>query len=157
MRQTCTESLQSCQCSSFKKSLPATESNIADSPCRANETKPISVVVTAGVDALSTRAVLVVLGAILEADVPQGSDHYTVNPNGTITVDYIQTDGIALQKVNVREIHSFDDDCQITGITGYIRGNIEAFLGNVNIPKLLDQMTPGVSLGALVAMSLGTL
>lgn len=108
-------------------------------------------------DALSTRAVLVVLGAILEADVPQGSDHYTVNPNGTITVDYIQTDGIALQKVDVREIHSFNDNCQITGITGYIRGNIEAFLGDVNIPKLLDQIVPGASLGTVVSMLLGTL
>lgn len=133
------------------------ECNLADLLRRANETKPISLVVPAGVDALSTRAVLVVLGAILEADVPKGSDHYTVNPNGTITVDYIQTDGIALQKVDVREIHSFNDDCQITGITGYIRGNIEAFLGNVNVPKLLDQITPGVPLGTLVARLLGTL
>ncbi|CEJ87756.1 hypothetical protein VHEMI04505 [[Torrubiella] hemipterigena] len=104
-----------------------------------NETKPVSVFVPAGVDALTTRAVLVSLGTLLEAGVPQGSDHYSVNPNGTVTVDYIQTDGIALQKVDVREIHSFNSDCQITGITGYVRGNVEAFLGDLNIPKLFSE------------------
>lgn len=88
---------------------------------------------------------------------PEGSDHYMVNPNGTVTVDYIQTDGVALQRVDVREIHSFDDSCQITGITGYVRGNVEAFTGNLNLFNIINQLTPGVDLGTAIATILTSL
>lgn len=92
----------------------------------------------AGVDATTTRAVLVGLGIVLDAGVPQGSDRYTVNGNGSVTVDYIQTDGIALQKVDVREIHSFDEQsCEISGIVGYVRGSLEAFTGSLNVVDLI--------------------
>lgn len=128
-----------------------------DASCSPNETKPISVFVPAGVNAFTTRAVLLILGRVLDAGVPEGSDHYTVNDNGTVTVDYIQTDGVALQRVDVREIHSFNAACQITGITGYVRGNVEAFLGNLNLPNILDQLSGGANLGSAVASILGTL
>lgn len=84
---------------------------------------------------------MVSLGTVLEAGVPEGSDHYTVNKNGSITVDYIQTDGIALQRVDVREVHSFNDDsCEITGIDGYVRGNVEAFTGGLNVPSIINRL-----------------
>lgn len=66
-----------------------------------------------------------------------------VNSNGTVTVDYIQTDGIALQEVDVREIHSFNTACQITGIIGYVRGNLEEFTGGFNIPQLIKSIQSG--------------
>lgn len=96
--------------------------------------------VPAGVDAITTRAVLVGLGNALDAGVPKGSDHYTANKNGSVTVDYIQTDGIALQKVDVREIHSFDEQtCEISGIVGYVRGSLEAFTGSTNVVDLIKE------------------
>lgn len=92
----------------------------------------------AGVDATTTRVILVGLGKALDADVPRGSDHYMVNPNGTVTVDYIQTDRPALQEVDVREVHTFDPKtCEILGIDGYVRGNVEDFTGDFNVYSVL--------------------
>lgn len=127
-----------------------------DAGLSPNETKPISIFVPAGFNALTTRALLLVLGVVLDAGVPDGSDRYTVNSNGTVTVDYTQTDGLARQTVDVREIHSFNStNCQIIGITGFVRGNLEAFLGILNIPAFIDNLTGELSLGSLVAALLG--
>ena len=109
----------------------------------------------AGVNRPTTVGVLVGLGTFLQAGVPQGSDHYQVNHNGTVTVDYIQTDGVVLQEVDVREIHSFDEAaCQITGITGYVRGSLEAFTGGLNTQTIINQILSGQSIASVVS-SLG--
>ncbi|CAK1356771.1 uncharacterized protein RHO25_009047 [Cercospora beticola] len=81
--------------------------------------------VNVGFTADTVRAELVALGTILDADVPGGPDNgatFTVNQNGTVTVDFVQTDRIALPRVDVREIHSFNEQCEITKILGYVRG-----------------------------------
>lgn len=108
---------------------------------RPNETNPTSVFVPAGVNAVTTRIILVGLGTALDADVPRGSDSYTVNPNGTVTVDYIQTDRPALQTVDVREIHTFDPKtCEILGVNGYVRGSVEDFTGDFNVYSVIGKL-----------------
>ncbi|PPJ53942.1 hypothetical protein CBER1_05824 [Cercospora berteroae] len=83
--------------------------------------------VNVGFTADTVRAELVALGTILDADVPGGPDNgatFTVNRNGSVTKDFVQTNRIALPRVDVREIHSFNEQtCQITKILGYVRGN----------------------------------
>jgi hypothetical protein len=81
-----------------------------------------------GVTAETIRKELVVLATALDAGVPQGSDQYTVSSNDTVTVDYIQTDRLALPRVNVREVHSFDvSSCRIAKIVGYVHGPLTLF------------------------------
>lgn len=46
--------------------------------------------VNVGFTAETVRAELVLLATLLDADVPQGSDSYIVNANGTVTSDFIQ-------------------------------------------------------------------
>lgn len=94
---------------------------------RPDEANAVAVPVNVGVTAETVRSELVVLATALNAGVPEGSDHYTVNPNNTVTVDYIQTNRIALPRVNVREIHSIDTStCQISKIVGYVHGPLTA-------------------------------
>ncbi|KAK4499754.1 hypothetical protein PRZ48_007940 [Zasmidium cellare] len=80
--------------------------------------------INVGITADTVRGELVALATILNAGVPQGSDSYIVNPNGTVTSDFIQTDRVALPSEQVREIHEFNDACQITKITGYVHGKL---------------------------------
>lgn len=47
---------------------------------------PVNVGVTAG----TVRLELVTLATVLNAGVPQGSDSYINNANGSVTVDYLQ-------------------------------------------------------------------
>lgn len=71
------------------------------------------------------RVELVGLATALLAEAPQSSIHFTVNNNGSVTCDYIQLDHVGvLPSVNVREIHDFNADCQITNILGYVHGNL---------------------------------
>lgn len=87
-----------------------------------------------GVTAGTVRAELVALATALNADVPQGSDSYQVNANNTVTVDYIQTNRIALPRVNVREIHSIDvATCRISKIVGYVQGPLTAITGGIDL------------------------
>lgn len=46
--------------------------------------------INVGVTAETVRLELVALATALNADVPQGSDSYIVNNNGTVTSDFIQ-------------------------------------------------------------------
>lgn len=46
--------------------------------------------VNVGFTAETVRAELVLLATLLNAGVPQGSDSYIVNSNGTVTSDFIQ-------------------------------------------------------------------
>ena len=46
--------------------------------------------VNVGVTATTVRLELVGLATVLDAGVPQGSDSYIVNSNGTVTSDFIQ-------------------------------------------------------------------
>lgn len=77
---------------------------------------------------------LVVLATVLNADVPQGSDSYTVNANGSVTVDYIQTNRIALPQVDVREVHTFDlATCRTERIVGFVFGPLTSFTGGIEL------------------------
>jgi hypothetical protein len=76
----------------------------------------------------------VALATALKASVPAGSEHYTVNSNSTVTVDYIQTNQIALPRVTVREIHSIDPaTCRISKIVGYVHGPLTAITGGLEL------------------------
>lgn len=46
--------------------------------------------INTGVTADTVRAELVLLATVLDAGVPEGSDSYIVNQNGTVTADFIQ-------------------------------------------------------------------
>ncbi|KAF2207251.1 hypothetical protein CERZMDRAFT_102536 [Cercospora zeae-maydis SCOH1-5] len=87
----------------------------------------VAVPVNVGFTADTVRAELVALATVLDADVPGGPDDgavFTVNGNGTVTVDFVQTNRIVLPRVDVREIHSFNENCEITKILGFVRGNL---------------------------------
>ncbi|KAM3425770.1 hypothetical protein BST61_g7700 [Cercospora zeina] len=87
----------------------------------------VGVPANVGFTAETVRAELVALATALDADVPGGPDDgavFTVNGNGTVTVDFVQTDRIVLPRVDVREIHAFNERCEITKILGFVRGNV---------------------------------
>jgi hypothetical protein len=42
----------------------------------------------------------------------------------------MQTDNIALPYVHVREIHEFNDACEITSILGYVHGDASNITGS---------------------------
>ncbi|KAK4621922.1 hypothetical protein CLAFUW4_06591 [Fulvia fulva] len=80
---------------------------------------------------------LVGLATVLDAGVPEGSDSYIVNSNGTVTSDFIQTDRLVLQAVHVREIHEFDEStCRISKILGYVNGSLLGREAGFGIPPL---------------------
>ncbi|KAI1357764.1 hypothetical protein F5Y08DRAFT_323443 [Xylaria arbuscula] len=81
--------------------------------------------INVGLTADTVRTELVILGAVLNANVPAHSVHYINNSNGSVTVDFIQIDSNVLPHEQVREIHEFDQrSCQITKITGYVHGPV---------------------------------
>jgi len=122
-----------------------------DAPFRPAEANTAVVPANVGVTASSVRALLVVLATVLDADVPQGSDNYLVNANNTVTVDFIQTNRIALPEVQVREIHSFDPHtCQITKIVGYVNGPVTAVTGGLDLPSILQGLLAGLTVDGIL-------
>lgn len=89
----------------------------------SNEIEAASIPVTVGITAETLRLELVLLATALNAGVPMGSDNYTSNANRTVTVDSVQTDDLALQRVKVREIRSLDKKvCEISSIVEFVVG-----------------------------------
>lgn len=85
-----------------------------------------------GTTASTIGTELVAPATALNADVPQGSDSYRVNANGTVTVDYVQINRIALPKVDARGVHNFNlASHRISRIVGYVNGPLTAVTGGI--------------------------
>ncbi|KAK5696074.1 hypothetical protein LTR97_008494 [Elasticomyces elasticus] len=107
--------------------------------------------VNVGVTADTVRAELVILATAINAGVPVGSDKYQVNSNNTVTVDYVQTDVIALPRSQVREIHTIDPStCQISNILGYVHGALTVVTAGLNLTEVLDDLKAGESVGQVL-------
>lgn len=118
---------------------------------RPNELNAATVPINVGVTADTVRTELVVLATALNAGVPQGSDSYTCNANGTVTVDYVQTDVVALPRSQVREIHSFDDEaCQISNIIGYVHGALTGVTAGLNLTQVMGELQAGETVGRVL-------
>ena len=119
---------------------------------RPSEADNLAIPVNVGITAETVRQELVVLAIALNAGVPQGSDHYLVNANGTVTVDYIQTNNIALPVVNVREIHSIDvATCKIEKIVGYVHGPLTAVTAGLDLGAVAAELAGGETVGQVLA------
>ncbi|EMC95532.1 hypothetical protein BAUCODRAFT_492943 [Baudoinia panamericana UAMH 10762] len=120
-----------------------------DSP---NEANAVTVPVNAGVTADTVRQELVILATVMNAGVPQGFDKYMCNANGTVTVDYVQTDFVALPMSQVREIHSFDDStCQISKIVGYVHGPLTVVTAGLNVTDIVSELKAGESVTQILS------
>ena len=112
----------------------------------------MTVPINVGVTADTVRAELVILATALNAGVPQGSDKYQVNANNTVTVDFIQTDRIALPRTHVREIHRIDTStCQISKIVGYVHGPLTAVTAGLNLTEIASELQAGESVAQILA------
>ncbi|KAK4968344.1 hypothetical protein LTR42_009627 [Elasticomyces elasticus] len=119
---------------------------------RPNEANAVTLPpVNVGVTADTVRAELVILATAINAGVPVGSDKYQVNSNNTVTVDYVQTDVIALPRSQVREIHTVDPTtCQISNILGYVHGALTVVTAGLNLTEVLDDLKAGESVGQVL-------
>jgi len=93
----------------------------------------------------------VVLATALNAGVPVGSDSYTCNANGTVTVDFVQTDQVVLPRTQVREVHSFEEGkCEIEEIVGFVHGALSVVTAGLNLTEVLEELEAGETVGEVL-------